>query len=113
MRGGRLSKKDWILGSMLNIKPIITFKDGSVTVQAKKIGLTNAMKSINAELERLDIDENFPIVASYTYNDINLRKLIASANPKFKPFITVFDDLSSVIACHWGPNAFGYVFVQK
>lgn len=113
MRGGRLSKKDWILGSMLNIKPIITFKDGSVAVQAKKMGLASAMKAINAELERLDVDENFPIVASYTYNDINLRKLIASANEKFKPFMTVFDDLASVIACHWGPNAFGYVFVQK
>lgn len=113
MRGGRLSKKDWILGSMLNIKPIITFKDGSVAVQSKKMGLNSAMKAINSELERLDVDENFPIVASYTYNDSNLKKLINGVKEKFKKLITVFDDLASVIACHWGPNAFGFVFVQK
>lgn len=113
MRGGRLSKKDWILGSMLNIKPIITFKDGSVAVQSKKIGLGSAMKAINSEIERVDVDENFPIVASYTYNKSNVEKLISGLKDKFKKFITVFDDLASVIACHWGPNAFGYVFVQK
>ena len=113
MRGGRLSKKDWVLGSMLNIKPIITFIDGEVKVHSKKMGLTHAMKAINAELERLDADESFPIIASYTYDKVNLEKLIASSKEKYQQLATVFDDLSPVIACHWGPNAFGYVFVQK
>ncbi len=113
MRGGRLSKKDWILGSMLNIKPIITFKDGCVAVQSKKMGLASAMKTINSELEKLDVDEDFPIIASYTYNKSNLEKLISGTKEKFKKLLTVFDNLASVIACHWGPNAFGYIFVQK
>jgi len=39
LKGGRLSKKDWFLGSMLNIKPIISLPGGNVRVLAKKLDL--------------------------------------------------------------------------
>ena len=26
--------------------------------------------------------------------------------------ISVYDDLCSSIACHWGPNAFGFIYVK-
>ena len=27
--------------------------------------------------------------------------------------IKVYDNLDPAIACHWGPNAFGYIFVTE
>ncbi len=115
-RGGRLSKKEWLLGSILNIKPIISLSGGenggSVKVDAKKIGLKAAMKYIVEELEK-NCDENFPIVPSYTYNDNNLKKLIEMTNEKHHKQMIEFDNLDPVIACHWGPNAFGYIYVTK
>ena len=31
----------------------------------------------------------------------------------YKPLMSDYDNLCPVIACHWGPNAFGFVFVSK
>ena len=113
MRGGRLSKTEWLLGTVLKIKPIITFKDGKVCVDAKKIGIKHSMKYIVSELDRLGVDENYPIVASYTYKDQNLKNLIEMTDKKYLPLMSQFDNLDPAIAAHWGPNAFGFIFVTK
>lgn len=110
--GGRLSKKDWLFGSILNIKPIITIKDGRVCVYGKKIGLKNAMKYIVNEYET-KVDENYVTVPSYSYSNENLQSIISMTNDKYKQNFTPQDDICHVIACHWGPGAFGYVFVEK
>lgn len=113
LKGGRLSKKDWFLGSMLNIKPVISLPGGNVKVLAKKIGLKNAMKHIAQSLIDENCDENYPIVPSYTYTDTNLKTLISMTDKKYHKQMTEFDNLDPVIACHWGPNAFGYIYVTK
>lgn len=113
MLGGRLSKTEWLLGTVLKIKPVITFKDGKVCVDAKKMGIKNSMKHIVSELDRLGVDENYPIIASYTYKDQNLKNLIEMTNPKYLPLMSEFDNLDPAIAAHWGPNAFGFIFVTK
>lgn len=113
-RGGRLTRVDWLIGSMLNVKPIIGFNaEGKVTALAKKMGLKNGMSYIANALKELDCDENYDIIASYTYEKTNLEKLIAMTDEKYKAQIKVYDNLDPAIACHWGPNAFGYIFVSK
>lgn len=112
-RGGRLSKKEWILGSILKIKPIIGFVEGKVRVLTKKIGLKMGMQYIANALKEFDCDENHEIIASYTYEKNNLEKLISMTDEKFHKQIRVYDNLDPAIACHWGPNAFGYVFVAN
>ena len=111
MKGGRLSKKDWLLGTMLKIKPVISIIKGKVEVVAKKIGLKNAMKHIVWALKALKCDKKYPIVAAYTYNKKNVDDLISMTDEEFKPQINEYDNLTPAIACHWGPNAFGYIFV--
>lgn len=112
LKGGRLSKKEWVLGKIFNIKPVISFKTGKVCVDAKKIGLKSAMKHIALQIENT-CDENYSIVPSYTYNAQNLEELIKITPEKYHKQMIEFDNLDPVIACHWGPNAFGFIFVQK
>ena len=112
-RGGRLSTKDFILGSVLSIKPIIGFDNGKVVSISKKRGLKSAMQYIINALEELECDMDYPIIASYTYNKVNVDKLIENTPSKYLPNINIYDDLASSIAAHWGPNAFGYIFVSK
>jgi DegV family protein with EDD domain len=113
LRGGRLSKKEWLLGTMLNIKPIITIKQSFVKVASKAIGLKKAMKAVVDALKIQKCDKNYPIVPSYTYNKDNLDKLIEMTDDDYKSIMTEYDNLDPVIACHWGPNAFGYIFVGE
>ena len=112
-KGGRLSKTEWILGSILQIKPTIGFKDGRVRVLAKNRGIKRAMKDVVEQLNNLECDPDYDIIASYTFNKNNVLDLIEMTDEKYKKQIRVFDNLDPAIACHWGPNAFGFIFVSK
>ena len=113
LMGGRLSKSEWMMGSLLSIKPVIGIRNGNVEVWAKKMGLKNSMSYIVSSLEEQKIDTNYGIVAAYTNNRANVEKLIEMTPPQYAEKITAYDDLDLAIACHWGPNAFGYIYVSK
>ena len=109
-KGGRLSKAGWSAGPILKIKPIIQLKH-TVKVAGKSIGLKSAMKFILTELNKCDT--NYPIVPSYTYSTDNLNELIAKTDKKYVNVMTEKDNIDPAVATHWGPNAFGYIFVEK
>ncbi len=113
LKGGRLSKVEWLLGSVLNIKPVIGIKQGKVKVIAKKMGIKNAMNYIVNALKELRCDSNYELIASYTYNKSNVEKLISITDEKYQKQITSYDNLIPSIGCHWGPNAFGYIFASE
>ena len=113
LKGGRLSKTEWLLGSILQIKPTIGFKEGKVRVISKNRGIKKAMKEVASMLSELDCDTSYDIVAAYTYNKDNVNELISMVDDKYKSAIKIYDDLDPAIAAHWGPNAFGFVFVSK
>ena len=113
LKGGRLSKKEWIFGTVLNLKPVIAIVKGKVKVIAKKIGINNAIKFISSALKDMKCSLEYPIIASFTKEKKNIQKLIMATEEKFKSKIKIFDNLDPVIASHWGPNAFGYVFVSE
>ena len=111
-RGGRLSKTAYVAGNLAQVKPLITFDNGSVKVLTKAIGLKRAMLTLVKLLET-ECDTEYPIVPSYTYSNKNLVDLIKMTDRKYLPVMTHQDNLDPAIACHWGPNAFGYIFVRK
>ena len=60
LRGGRLSKPAWLVGSILKIKPIIGFVEGKVKSLAKTRSLKSGMEHIvNALKERRDLTSFF------------------------------------------------------
>lgn len=111
-RGGRLSRASFAVGSMLKIKPVITVdENGSAKVYSKALGHRKALNAICEALESMGCDTNYPIVPTYTYNKDNLDELIAATPEKYRACMTDCDNAACVIACHWGPGAFGYAFV--
>lgn len=115
MRGGRLSRSAWALGSILQLKPFISLdsSDGRVKVLGKERGKRRAMQKLVSLLSEMNCDERYPIVPSYTYGKENLDVLISMTDEKYKAQMIEYDNLDPAIACHWGPNAFGYIFVAK
>lgn len=109
-KGGRLGAATYAAGTVLKIKPIIELRD-KVGVANVAIGLKKAMKIIASKLENCDI--NYPIVPSFTYDDNNLDILISLVDEKYKNAMIDKDNLDPAIACHWGPNAFGFIYVEK
>ena len=109
-KGGRLGNVSWAIGTVLRIKPVIELKN-KVKVNSKCIGLKMAMNKIVSSLDNCDM--NYPIVPSYTYNTDNLDELISKTSNEYTSIMLEKDNLDPAIACHWGPNAFGYIFVEK
>ena len=114
-KGGRLSKLAWAVGSILQLKPLISLDstDGKVKVLGKAMGKRRAMEAVAKALVDFECDENYEIVPSYTYGRGNLDTLIAMTDKKYHAQMTDYDNLDPAIACHWGPNAYGYIFVSK
>ena len=112
LAGGRLSKLSWMLGTMLSIKPVIGFVETKVTVLSKKRGLKQAMKQIVDMAVEDHCDPEYGIVASYTYNKANIDQVIQMSSAGIQQMVNVYDNLIPSIACHWGPNAFGYIYVK-
>ena len=109
-KGGRLSKTKYLLGSILLVKPIIGIDQSFVHVFAKKHGMKAAMKYLTDVIENY-ADRNFEIIPTYTYNKKNVDALVDMASDECKKLMVHYDDISHAIASHWGPNAFGYIFV--
>lgn len=113
LAGGRLTKLSWMLGTVLSIKPVIGFVESKVTVLAKKRGIKQAMKQIVEMALEDKCDPEYGIVASYTYNKDNIDQVIKMSPPEIQEMVKVYDNLIPSIACHWGPNAFGYIYVKS
>lgn len=112
LAGGRLSRSSWMLGRLLSICPIITFLDGKVSVLAKKRGIKQGKQALVDMLQIDRADQTYGVIAAYTYNKGNVDDMIQMLPEEYKERISVYDDLCSSIACHWGPNAFGFIYVK-
>ena len=112
LAGGRLSKASWMLGKMLSIVPIIGFEDGKVSVLVKKRGLKQSKRYL-VDLLKEECDISYGINASYTFEKNNIEEVVAMAEPEYQNAISVYDNLTPSIACHWGPNAFGFIYVKR
>jgi len=112
-RGGRLSKSEWRIGEVLGIKPLLGFEDGKVKVFGKVRGVKRAAKALADMLDEWGCDTDYHIIPSYTYNKKNMDLMLECTDKKYLSSMGDPDDLDHAIACHWGPGAFGYIFVGK
>lgn len=112
VRGGRVSKVSGMIGSLLNIKPILKVdKDGRL-VSHKKI--ISRKKSI-IELANLCIDNiadpNYVyITQAVSEDDANLLADLIAKGIGSRP---VINDLTQVIGCHTGPGLLAVFFISK
>ncbi len=115
VRGGRLSKLAGNIGTLLNIKPIITFsKDGFVQVVKKVPGLKRATSELCNILREFPVDTAFPLIPIFAKDDTNCKNFLAH----LKDALGVTTDeppmeIGATIGCHIGPGGFGACYVQQ
>ena len=94
VKGGRLSKTAGLIGSLLNIKPIIVTRNGEVVQYAKTRSFTKSLRSIRSKLESdSDLEE---IGIMYTTDPIIANEFADSISDLLpngkKPYISQLDD---------------------
>lgn len=109
-KGGRLNVLEAGLGTLANIKPIITIKeDGTVGVIGKSLGKSKAIKQIQKKVQDAGIDFSYPVYAVYSQDLSNSRELIK----KMGLTDVIYANIGATIGTHIGPGAFGLMFVKK
>jgi len=112
-RGGRISGPSAVIGTLLNIKPIIEFtKEGKLEVVRKEKGLKKALKSISNEFSKFSKSKYFDIVIVHTDNEPlanELADMLESLCGR-RPEIRI---MGPIIGAHVGPNAVAYGFLSN
>ena len=113
-RGGRISKTSATIGTLMNIKPLITFVDGEVRTNGKAIGSTLAMTRLLEIMKATDIDWDYAPIPLYSLDSKNTVSFIRRANEHgFSIDEKNLTPIGATIGTHIGPGGFGIVFVVK
>ena len=112
-KGGRLTPAVAMIGTMLNIKPVLTIQGGKLDNYVKVMSIKHAIKAMikamRDDMEKRfgDIVESgkFEVFVAYTFNLDDAKKFASDLESELGVKIGVIDPLSLSVACHIGPNA--------
>lgn len=112
-KGGRISHTVYKLGTMANIKPIISLEaDGSVSIPAKAMGMRKGIDYQCKQVAAIAPDPDHPFYVMYTNNIQAARDLAKKLESQ--GIVTDDDHIIQVgagIGSHIGPDACGLVYV--
>ena len=104
-KGGRLSRVGMVAGSLLNLKPIITFSEGALKVAGKSRGTGKSVHFIPDAMERTGVASCSPILFGYSASDEKLRILRDAVLARYSSADTSTAPVGSVVGTHAGPGA--------
>ena len=114
-KGGRISHAVYKLGTLANIKPIITVEsDGSIGIPAKAMGMRKGMDHLCKQVQQRPADPDFPFYVMYTNNRTVAESLasrletVGVAVPENRII-----QVGAAIGSHIGPDACGLVYVAQ
>ena len=113
-RGGRIPKAAASLGTLVQLKPIITLTpDGHVGLAGKGMGLHRATDALIRMACEHQPDPRFPILPIYTHKTDNCAAFVRKlAQTGFPCRIEDAQSIGPTISTHIGPGAFGVVYVE-
>lgn len=112
-KGGRIGKAAAFVGSLANIKPLITVsEEGEVDAVGKALGFGRAVQTIADKVKTFEIDETFPICSLYTYGEENCIKLEEKLSSEGYEVAERLQ-IGPTIGTHVGPGVYGVFFVEK
>lgn len=112
-KGGRLSKTSATIGSLVNIKPIVTIsEEGTVSIAKKCVGKVKARSGLISLIKEQRVDSAFPIYPVYTYGTANCDKMMEVLEKEdFK--LNERLQIGASIGSHVGPECYGVVFIKE
>ena len=111
-KGGRINTAKRLLGSALNIKPIMEIRDGKIELVESVISRKKAIQRMLELVER-DIAEREPVSISTFHAKAEKynQALMTEAIERFKPIETVTTFVSPVIGTHTGPGTLSIAYM--
>ena len=116
-RGGRISKTAALAGGLLNIKPMITVRDGEVVLIGKARGSKQGNSLLVEKIRACGgIDFDLPILLGYSgLSGESLETYVEYSHDLWERGTEIFDKtcISGVIGTHTGPGVVAAAFFRK
>ncbi len=115
-RGGRVSSATALVANVLNIKPVLYFDTGLLSLVKKARGMKKARKemieALRADIAKYEGEEVHILIASSAAEKetMDWKAEVAAAFPGEEIMV---DDLSMAVSCHIGPNGLGIGYSVK
>lgn len=113
-KGGRLSKGQAVVGSLLNVKPVLEIKDGKLSPIEKVRGKNKAIKWFDEFIEKNSFDlSDKTLLLFYAQNYDQLKELRKTLEEKYKIKDIIEQEIGAVIGTHAGPGVLGLSFLNN
>lgn len=112
-QGGRISGAVAALGTVLNMKPIITIEDGKVANRAKKRGEQANLYIVDDVVKNRD--KNYPIYFGYSADKSKIENFVKKYKSQLEvdPEKIEYYSIGCVVGTHVGPGVYGMVYFAK
>jgi DegV family protein with EDD domain len=111
-RGGRIGGAQALLGSALNIKPVLTLVDGKIET-ADKVRTKGKAVDRLIDLVVQNVAGRTPVhlAALHANAEADARQMLSLAASRLNPVEQLFSSVSPVIGTHTGPGTIGLAFM--
>ncbi|WP_281887770.1 DegV family protein [Paenibacillus sp. YYML68] len=104
-KGGRIGKAAALVGSLLNIKPILSISEEGLVYSVDKVrGTKKALSRIGELLKQDFADTPVHLVFGYTKNKSDVSELQAQLEAAFQVKSVSYTQIGSVVGAHVGPG---------
>lgn len=117
--GGRLSTTAAVVGGLLNVKPVITVRQGLIVNDGKARGSRAAYHLIADRIKSTPMDEDYDVIFAHAHapEAVNEFKRILAEDGLFPDQARLARckvlEIGSVVGTHTGPGALGIAWVKK
>ena len=112
-RGGRITGASALLGTILDIKPILTVKDGLVAPHEKVRGIKKAMSRIMELVKDATKEGGYRYMIVYSTKASYYDEFVQMVHDNFPGEEIHIDQVGSTIGVHIGPGLVGLMFQKK
>jgi DegV family protein with EDD domain len=104
-RGGRIGGASALLGTALNIKPVLEMRDGKIeSVEKIRTKQKAIQRMLDLATERIDSRTPVRVAVTHANSEADASSLLQQASERFNPVETIISPLSPVIGTHAGPG---------
>ena len=110
-RGGRIGGARRLLGTVLNIKPILTLTDGKVdALEQTRTRKKSLHRLVEIAAERVEGKQNLRLGVAHADAPNEAAALLKDASERLKPVETMIAQMSPVIGTHVGPGTLALTY---
>lgn len=111
IKGGRIGKAKGTLGSILNIKPLLSIEEGVITQIGKERGMKKAINKASEIIKNCSLKNNQLVIIIHSGNE-ELRNIFKEEIKKYTLNI-IESEVGCVVGVHAGRGAAGIFFIQN